>query len=41
MARYYFGDRDPIAGRVAFSGDTTNTTEIIGVARYSRAALCE
>src|SRR5438445_11519407 len=33
MARYYFGDRDPIAGRVAFSKDTTNTTEIIGVAR--------
>src|SRR5262245_8605082 len=33
MARYYFGDRNPIGRRVAFPEDTSATTEIIGVAR--------
>jgi predicted permease len=32
MARYYFGDRNPIGRRVAFPEDTSTTTEIIGVA---------
>ena len=33
MARYYFGDRNPLGRRVAFPEDTSTTTEIIGVAR--------
>ena len=33
MARYYFGDRNPIGRRIAFPEDGASTTEIIGVAR--------